>query len=189
MDGKQFDRLLRGLTTVQSRRGALLGLVGGAVGLLGVTETEAKKHKKKHKKKKPSPPASPPPSPPAPPPPPGPPTCSDGIKNGNETGVDCGGPDCPRCPNGQGCANYNDCKSALCNLRTLTCQACATSAECGSPDNPGQCTCYQSTDEGMVCGWGGQPGNVGSCAQCPRPNFCWIPIPGGEIFCVQLCPG
>ncbi|MBK7871801.1 MAG: hypothetical protein IPJ74_14540 [Saprospiraceae bacterium] len=25
----------------------------------------------------------------------GPPTCSDGIQNGDETGVDCGGPDCP----------------------------------------------------------------------------------------------
>ena len=28
------------------------------------------------------------------------PTCSDGIQNGNETGVDCGGPDCPACPTG-----------------------------------------------------------------------------------------
>lgn len=36
----------------------------------------------------------------APPPPPPPPaaTCDDGIQNGNETGVDCGGPDCPSCP-------------------------------------------------------------------------------------------
>ncbi|MEM1218023.1 MAG: S8 family serine peptidase [Bacteroidota bacterium] len=28
------------------------------------------------------------------------PTCSDGIQNGQETGVDCGGPDCPACPSG-----------------------------------------------------------------------------------------
>ena len=28
----------------------------------------------------------------------GPPTCTDGYQNGNETGVDCGGPDCPACP-------------------------------------------------------------------------------------------
>ncbi|MCI4651300.1 M12 family metallo-peptidase [Phaeodactylibacter sp.] len=28
----------------------------------------------------------------------GPPSCEDGIQNGNETGVDCGGPDCPACP-------------------------------------------------------------------------------------------
>ncbi|MEL6972404.1 MAG: S8 family serine peptidase [Bacteroidota bacterium] len=27
-----------------------------------------------------------------------PPTCTDGIQNGQETGVDCGGPDCPACP-------------------------------------------------------------------------------------------
>ncbi|NND93957.1 MAG: T9SS type A sorting domain-containing protein [Flavobacteriales bacterium] len=28
----------------------------------------------------------------------GPPTCEDQIQNGDETGVDCGGPDCPVCP-------------------------------------------------------------------------------------------
>ncbi|MEL6274599.1 MAG: S8 family serine peptidase, partial [Bacteroidota bacterium] len=28
------------------------------------------------------------------------PTCTDGIQNGQETGVDCGGPDCPSCPTG-----------------------------------------------------------------------------------------
>lgn len=28
----------------------------------------------------------------------GPPSCTDNIQNGNETGVDCGGPDCPACP-------------------------------------------------------------------------------------------
>ncbi|MBP6566854.1 MAG: T9SS type A sorting domain-containing protein [Saprospiraceae bacterium] len=27
-----------------------------------------------------------------------PPTCTDGVKNGQETGVDCGGPTCPSCP-------------------------------------------------------------------------------------------
>lgn len=32
------------------------------------------------------------------PPPPPEPSCTDGIKNGKETGVDCGGPDCPPCP-------------------------------------------------------------------------------------------
>jgi len=26
------------------------------------------------------------------------PTCTDGVQNGQETGVDCGGPDCPSCP-------------------------------------------------------------------------------------------
>ena len=36
------------------------------------------------------------------------PTCSDGIQNGNETGVDCGGPDCPACPQ-----NCNDTEAVL----------------------------------------------------------------------------
>ena len=26
------------------------------------------------------------------------PTCTDGIQNGQETGIDCGGPNCPACP-------------------------------------------------------------------------------------------
>jgi len=30
-------------------------------------------------------------------------TCTDGIMNGNETGIDCGGPDCPACPTGNDC--------------------------------------------------------------------------------------
>ena len=34
-----------------------------------------------------------------------PPTCTDGIQNGQETGVDCGGPTCPPCPTG---CNDND---------------------------------------------------------------------------------
>lgn len=32
-----------------------------------------------------------------------PPTCSDGIQNGQETGVDCGGPDCAPCDTGSTC--------------------------------------------------------------------------------------
>jgi hypothetical protein len=62
MDGSQFDTLLRGLTIASSRRGAVVGLLGGTLGLLGLTESEAKHKKKHHKKKKgSSPPASPPP--------------------------------------------------------------------------------------------------------------------------------
>lgn len=33
------------------------------------------------------------------------PTCSDGIQNGSETGVDCGGPSCPSCPPPVGCTD------------------------------------------------------------------------------------
>src|SRR5262245_17304474 len=54
MDGSQFDTLLRRLTTSRSRRGAMVGLLAGAVSLLGMAETEAKHKKKKKKKTQPS---------------------------------------------------------------------------------------------------------------------------------------
>ncbi|MCB0644230.1 MAG: hypothetical protein KDC44_21450, partial [Phaeodactylibacter sp.] len=55
----------------------------------------------------------------------GPPSCSDGIQNGNETGVDCGGPDCPACPTcSDGIQNGNE-----------------TGVDCGGPDcAPCPCT-------------------------------------------------
>jgi hypothetical protein len=57
-----------------------------------------------------------PPGPVVPPPPPAeiPATCSDGITNGNETDVDCGGPDCPRCADGKACLASTDCVSGSC---------------------------------------------------------------------------
>lgn len=33
------------------------------------------------------------------------PTCTDGVQNGQETGVDCGGPTCPSCPPPTGCTD------------------------------------------------------------------------------------
>ena len=74
MDGSQFDTLLRGLSTARSRRGAVMGLLGGAVSLLGLTKSKAK-HKKKHHHKKGK--GSPPASPPTAPPPPGPTATAD----------------------------------------------------------------------------------------------------------------
>jgi beta-glucosidase len=49
------------------------------------------------------------------------PTCSDGQKNGAETGVDCGGDVCPDCPNGQACVVNGDCLSGFCV--SLVCSA------------------------------------------------------------------
>jgi hypothetical protein len=44
-----------------------------------------------------------------------PPTCTDGARNDNETGVDCGGPTgCPLCPAGEGCKAAADCLSKVC---------------------------------------------------------------------------
>ena len=43
------------------------------------------------------------------------PTCQDGVRNGGETGLDCGALSCPnKCPDGEGCALPNDCISGVC---------------------------------------------------------------------------
>lgn len=42
------------------------------------------------------------------------PTCQDGVKNGIETGVDCGGQSCGPCPDGSGCISGNDCETRSC---------------------------------------------------------------------------
>jgi hypothetical protein len=65
MDGTRFEAWLRGLTTACSRRSALIGLLGGAFGVVRFAETEAKRGKKKRKKKRGG--TVPPPPPPDPP--------------------------------------------------------------------------------------------------------------------------
>jgi hypothetical protein len=70
------------------------------------------------------------------------PTCTDGIQNGNETGIDCGGPDCPACPTcSDGIQNGNE-----------------TGVDCGGPDcapcNTGGCTDVQIDFNNFESGWG-----------------------------------
>jgi hypothetical protein len=68
-------------------------------------------------------------------------TCNDGIQNGNETGVDCGGscPACPTCTDGvqNGQETGVDCGGP-------DCPACATSCDVGDCNTCGQSTCAQS---------------------------------------------
>jgi hypothetical protein len=47
-------------------------------------------------------------------------SCSDGIRNGNETGVDCGGPTCGSCTPGATCELPTDCDSGRCVGTTNT---------------------------------------------------------------------
>ena len=42
------------------------------------------------------------------------PTCGDTKKNGKETDVDCGGPDCKACENGKDCLVAGDCETIFC---------------------------------------------------------------------------
>lgn len=50
-------------------------------------------------------------------------TCANGIQDGAETAVDCGGGICPACGNGKACSADTDCLSNACNLVSNTCVA------------------------------------------------------------------
>ncbi|MEM9259033.1 MAG: hypothetical protein AAGA62_05265, partial [Bacteroidota bacterium] len=104
------------------------------------------------------------------------PTCSDGIQNGAETGVDCGGPDCPACPTcSDGIQNGSetgvDCGGPACPA----CPTCndgiqngsETDVDCGGPDCPACPTCSDGIQNGAETGVDcGGP----DCPTCPTCN-------------------
>jgi len=75
------------------------------------------------------------------------PTCSDGIKNGSETDVDCGGSTCPKCANGKLCSAGGDCTSGFCSPTGV----CAAAPSCTDGVQNGN-------ETGVDCG--------GSCPPC-----------------------
>jgi hypothetical protein len=69
-------------------------------------------------------------------------SCSDGMMNGDETGVDCGGTSCAKKCDGGACATANECKSNFCadgvccdNACTGTCKSCNLAATIGTCTN------------------------------------------------------
>jgi len=73
-------------------------------------------------------------------------TCTDGVKNGQETGVDCGYPGGPpnQCKDGEGCKLAADCMSAVCYKGVCQIPTCfdatkngaETGADCGGECPP-----------------------------------------------------
>ncbi len=70
--------------------------------------------------------------------------CSNGVSDGAETDLDCGGPDCAPCAAGAACHQARDCRSTLCVGNQCQPQDCQdgtmngteTDADCGGPDCP-----------------------------------------------------
>lgn len=93
-------------------------------------------------------------------------SCEDGIRNGWESDVDCGGKVCTGCALGQACTSREDCASNYCDVLSGVCAdapACAdlllspgeTDVDCGGACNPcgeGQ-NCEEQADcaEGLAC--------------------------------------
>jgi hypothetical protein len=99
------------------------------------------------------------------------PTCDDGLANGNETDLDCGGP-CGPCEDGSGCVEDADCVSLVC-----------TEEECQVP------TCddevHNGSETGLDCG-GGCPGCADGTA-CLEDLDCQSEVCEGEICQVPAC--
>jgi hypothetical protein len=103
----------------------------------------------------------------------------DGIKNLDETGIDCGGPTAAvkRCDPGQGCATKDDCANVLCNAGTLVCDppsktdglknGTESDIDCGggAPTNAPKCFINQACLVGTDCTSGGCSAGLGNkCA-------------------------
>ncbi len=87
------------------------------------------------------------------------PSCTNGMQDGNETGVDCGGGTCPACPLGGGCAANTDCQATtICSGGTCVCGA-------------GLADCNGSPGDGCEASLTSDPNNCGGCGNvCSLPN-------------------
>ena len=87
------------------------------------------------------------------------PTCMDMAQNGNETDVDCGGPDCPDCMNGDSCNVNGDCTSMYCNgMMVCAAPSCTDMAKNGTETDvdcggtcPADCMNNQNCMVGSDC--------------------------------------
>ena len=86
--------------------------------------------------------------------------CSDGIKDGDETDLDCGG-SCPqKCGYNQGCAKGGDCQSGACDTAAKKC----TTGSCGNAVQDGD-------ETGLDCG-GSCPDKCGYNQGCAKDADC-----------------
>lgn len=81
--------------------------------------------------------------------------CRDGLRDGDETDIDCGGPDCGTCLSGRKCEKGADCLSGECEGGKCTCvplvacpdNACGHVVHCGGELDCGSCAsgvCYEN---------------------------------------------
>lgn len=92
------------------------------------------------------------------------PSHTDHVRNGDETGLDCGGSTAPRCGGGQPCQIADDCVSSECNAGV-----------CGGPADPGPSARdrKKNGDETDVdCGGKSTTGMSGPCDRCEDGAKC-----------------
>jgi len=114
-----------------------------------------------------------------------PPTCTDGIQNGDETNIDCGGATCPVCGSGKHCRNDADCPlgescdGILCRPNPPTCadgiqNGDETNIDCGGATCP-MCASGMRCRDNKECA-PGESCNAGFCG----PNLACV-LPDGAV--------
>ena len=135
-------------------------------------------------------------------------SCSDGVKNGQETDIDCGGPNCRRCPDGEACFINNDCESNFCNRSAGptvagVCRIKAscrngrkdggeTDVDCGGPECP-PCEFGQKCDSADDCAGpnflcldrAGDGTAHKVCVECKTGDHCLALYGGTRPYCVR----
>jgi hypothetical protein len=106
------------------------------------------------------------------------PECSDMVKNGTETDIDCGGLQCSPCAPGLQCVGNPDCKSHVCEGGKCSAPTCTdnvqngleTYADCGGPD------CSPCADT-LPCNAG-----IDCISQACVGNVCQIPACDDKVI-------
>lgn len=93
-------------------------------------------------------------------------TCKDGLRNGNEVDVDCGGGNCPTCGTGSECSFSKDCSSLVCI------ESVCVAASCDDDTMNGD-----ETD--VDCG--------GSCSSCAPGKICKGVADCNSRVCSRTC--
>jgi hypothetical protein len=122
------------------------------------------------------------------------PTCFDGVKNGTETGADCGGPCNVRCTVGAGCQSGHDCQSGVCSGRTQQCLAatCHDGYQNGTETaRTGDCggSCSTACVDGDLCNTLADcrpnPGSAPAAALAINNPVCSATVAGAAAYCRQ----
>ncbi len=126
--------------------------------------------------------------------------CNDGVQNGTETSIDCGGVSCGPCIDGKPCLTASDCTSGVCDktCQTPTCDdgvknGTETDVDCGT-------VCLGKTCSGAACTCSDNAGCSvgGDCTSgvCTggvcQPPACNDHVQNGteaDVDCGVACPG
>lgn len=102
------------------------------------------------------------------------PPCQDGLQNGSETDIDCGGADCPKCELGKFCGTGIDCETGSC-VGVCTASNCAdgtknqdeTDVDCGG-SCPAKCAVGKQCQAALDCA-------ESVCSTGSTPKVCLAP--------------